>query len=511
METPALQSEQQRPRQTLASNGSVAPLDEIQGSPSPYHRVDDGDSKDGETSRYSILDLPEDILRHIHSLMPMDAAARAACISHAFLSSWRCYPKLILSWQMLCSKARGERVSLRRRINSILRNHTGIGLKILRLYLYHQVSSYPYIDSWLQVAVTPDIEELTLKLYKKYKFPCSILSDGARKSIRSLQLDSCVLRPTPELGPLRSLTRLRLRSVCITGDELECLLSNSLALEHLDLNNCNEIIILKIPSVLQRLSYMEVFGCLNLRVVENKAPSLTSFTLTGEVPELSFGEASQMMKVLGLHRANVVYYARAKLPSIMPNLETLDLSSSTEVDTPMLPTKFLNLKHLAIQISVETFSPSYDYFSLASFLDACPSLETWNLDVYPEDMEHESIFGGASHLRQLPEFRHNHLKSVEIMGFSSAKCLVELTCYIVKSAVSLERLTLDTLHGGGRCSGQDDNGPFCWSYSKAVVEEASRGVAAIREYIKEKVPPTVKLIVHEPCPRCHATAVDYDR
>ncbi|CAL5009069.1 unnamed protein product [Urochloa decumbens] len=466
METPALQSEQQRPRQTLASNGSVAPLDEIQGSPSPYHRVDDGDSKDGETSRYSILDLPEDILRHIHSLMPMDAAARAACISHAFLSSWRCYPKLILSWQMLCSKA---------------------------------------------LAVTPDIEELTLKLYKKYKFPCSILSDGARKSIRSLQLDSCVLRPTPELGPLRSLTRLRLRSVCITGDELECLLSNSLALEHLDLNNCNEIIILKIPSVLQRLSYMEVFGCLNLRVVENKAPSLTSFTLTGEVPELSFGEASQMMKVLGLHRANVVYYARAKLPSIMPNLETLDLSSSTEVDTPMLPTKFLNLKHLAIQISVETFSPSYDYFSLASFLDACPSLETWNLDVYPEDMEHESIFGGASHLRQLPEFRHNHLKSVEIMGFSSAKCLVELTCYIVKSAVSLERLTLDTLHGGGRCSGQDDNGPFCWSYSKAVVEEASRGVAAIREYIKEKVPPTVKLIVHEPCPRCHATAVDYDR
>jgi hypothetical protein len=47
----------------------------------------------------------------------------------------------------------------------------------------------------------------------------------------------------------------------------------------------------------------------------------------------------------------------------------------------MLPTKFLNLKHLSIQISGWTLSPSYDYFSLVSFLDASPSLETWYLNV----------------------------------------------------------------------------------------------------------------------------------
>ncbi|CAL5009534.1 unnamed protein product [Urochloa decumbens] len=506
METPALQSEQQRPRQTLASNGSVAPVDEIHGSPSPCHRVDGGDSKDEETSGYSTPDLPEDIWRHIHSLLPMDAAARAACLSHAFLSFWRCYPKLTLSWQMLCSKAHGG--SLRHRINSILRNHTGIGLKILRLNLDDQDSSFPYIDSWLQVAVTPGIEELTLELYKKYKFPCSILSDGVRNSIRSLQLDSCVFHPTPELGPLRSLTRLRLRSVRITGDELERFLSNSLALEHLDLHYCKEITILKVPYVLQQLSYLRVFGCWNLRVIENKAPSLSIFSLTGKVSKLSIGEASQVMKILGLRRANVVYYARAKLPSIMPNLETLNLASSAEVDTPMLPTKFLNLKHLAIQISGATFSPSYDYFSLASFLDACPSLETWNLDVSQKNMEHESIFGGSSHLRQLPECGHDHLKSVEIIGFNSAKSLVELTCYIVKSAVSLERLTLDTLHGDGRCSGENDLDQMCCPISQAVLEEASRGVAAIRKYIEDKVPPTAKMTVFEPCPRCHTTTVD---
>ncbi|RCV29391.1 hypothetical protein SETIT_6G009700v2 [Setaria italica] len=523
METPALQSEQERPRQTTASNGSTAPVvDGIQGTtPSPSRRVDGGDSKDGETSGCSIPDLPMDIWRHIHSLMPMDAAARAACLSHAFLSSWRCYPKLTLNMHALCYKPRAfgnyffptyDGGNLTCRIDSILRNHSGIGLKILRLDLYGQFRSFPYIDSWLQVAVTPGIEELTLRLHEKYKLPCSILSDGVRNSIRSLQLDCCVFRPTPEPGPLRNLTKLSLMRVRITGDELECLLSNSLALEHLDLTGCDEIIILKVPSVLQQLCQVTVIVCRNLRVIENKAPSISSFTLTGEVSTLSLGEASQKMKVLGLDHANAVHYARAKLPAIMPNLERLYLCCN-EVDTPMLPTKFLNLKHLYIQTIAPTFSPYLDYFSLASFLDACPSLESWNLEVsHQEVMEHESIFGGSSHLRQLPECRHHHLKSVGIIGFSSAKSLVELTCYIVKSAVSLERLTLDTLPFVSRCSGANKH-EDCTSISisKSLFEEVPRGVAAIRKYIEDKVPPTAELTVLELCPRCHTTIVDEDR
>jgi len=91
--------------------------------------------------------------------------------------------------------------------------------------------------------------------------------------------------------------------------------------------------------------------------------------------------------------------------------------------------------------------------------------------------------------------------------------LIELTCCIVKSAVSLKRLTLDTLRGGGRCSGGnggDCSDQICSAVSKAVVEEAFRGVAAIRKYIEDKVPSTAKLIVLEPCPRCHSTTVlDY--
>jgi hypothetical protein len=92
---------------------------------------------------------------------------------------------------------------------------------------------------------------------------------------------------------------------------------------------------------------------------------------------------------------------------------------------------------------------------------------------------------------------------MKMSAFSSAKSLIELMCYIVKNAVSLGRLVLDTLYGF-RCSGEDTRVTRCYSMSKSVLEEATRAVAAIRMYFKDKIPKTVKLTVVEPCTRCHA-------
>ena len=43
----------------------------------------------------------QDIWRHIRFLMPLQDAARAACVSRAFLSSWRCLPDITISWKTL--------------------------------------------------------------------------------------------------------------------------------------------------------------------------------------------------------------------------------------------------------------------------------------------------------------------------------------------------------------------------------------------------------------------------
>ncbi|VAH16764.1 hypothetical protein VPH35_008273 [Triticum aestivum] len=497
-----------RRRQNLAQNGVNRRKDSL------YQQVGDGDSQNGETLTYSMPYLPEDIWHRIHSLMPMRDAARAACLSRAFLHSWRCHPNLALDWQTLCSKSKGGGANFSRKIDSIIRNHSGFGLKRLKLDIFDDDRTLPYIDSWLQFAVTPGIEELTLVLYKKYNFPCSLLSDGVRNSIRYLELRRSAFRPMAELGPLRSLTSLHLCSVRITGDEVGCFLSNSPALEQLELYDCKEIIFLKIPCMLQRLRCLSVFSCWMLQLIECKAPNLSSIYASGENIKLSLSEAL-CMKELCMCFPNVISYALAELPSIMPNLETLEIGSEDEVvNTPMLPTKFIHLKHLNIQIT-----ESDDYFHLASFLDASPSLETLFLDVSKdkEYVDRESVFGGSSlHLRQLPEDRHVclKLKRVEIIGFSSAKSLIELTRCIVKKAVSLELLVLDTLDGSDRCCGEYKCRPIgktvleenkCRPISETVFKEASRAVVAVRRFIEDQVPPTAKLSVLEPCTRCHSS------
>ncbi|KAG0522214.1 hypothetical protein BDA96_07G017400 [Sorghum bicolor] len=90
----------------------------------------------------------------------------------------------------------------------------------------------------------------------------------------------------------------------------------------------------------------------------------------------------------------------------------------------------------------------------------------------------------------MPDLRHGYLQSAKICGFSSAKCLVELACYILKSAVSLE---LDTIYAP-RCGGKNK---YCAPIANGVLKEAARALSAIRTYIENKVPSTVKLTVLE--------------
>ncbi|KAL6600444.1 hypothetical protein ACP70R_045244 [Stipagrostis hirtigluma subsp. patula] len=484
-------------------NGSTALKGKTKGLPCEQ----DDNSQAGKRVRYSGPDLPEDILRHIHSLMPLRDAARAACVSHAFLHSWRCHPNLIFNNKEFCFKKEyANGWNFCSKINHILSNHSGIGVTIFRLEFWglSKYNANHYLKSWLQVAVTPGIEELTLMLFKvkrMYKLRCSLLSNGVRDSIQKLQLGFCAFHPTAELGPFRSLINLHLHTVRITEDELGCLLSNSFALQRLELTWCNQIICLNIPCVLLHLSSLKVFVWERLKLIESKAPNLSNLSLHGKQVKLILGETLKL-KSVDMSHSNLVSHARANFPASMPNLETLAISSCHEmINTPLLPTKFLYLKHLAISLHGWMLSPSYDYFSLVSFLDASPSLETLVLNLSQVHMQQESIFKDpTSHLRQMPEHPLDHLKSVKIAGFSSAKSLVELTCHIVKNAASLECLTLDAFYGF-RCA--DKKSKRCYVINEDL-SEPPRALLAIRRYIEDKVPSTVKLNVVEPCSRCHA-------
>uniref|UniRef100_A0A453CQT4 At1g61320/AtMIF1 LRR domain-containing protein n=1 Tax=Aegilops tauschii subsp. strangulata TaxID=200361 RepID=A0A453CQT4_AEGTS len=180
------------------------------------------------------------------------------------------------------------------------------------------------------------------------------------------------------------------------------------------------------------------------------------------------------------------------------------------VNTPMLPDKLLHLKSLKIVLNGSgPCSPVYDTFSLASFLDASPALESFILRIERNAIIHYYDAGGDAYPRGKPAYQHDHLKRVMIAGFRSAKSLIKLVIHILESAPSLECLTLDTTPGGhGRklgdtsiCSAARMWGKCCYMSERAL-EEANRAVEAASRYIIGRVPSTVEFEVLEPCRQC---------
>ncbi|KAM0910449.1 hypothetical protein ACQ4PT_014127 [Festuca glaucescens] len=404
-----------------------------------------------------------------------------------------------------------------------MRKHSGTGVKTFTLRYCGSFINASYLNRWLEISVTPGIEELIFSVPRYYgmyyNFPCPILFNGSGNSIQHLNLrccnfyhlSSCNFHPMAGLG---GLTRLHLSEVHITGDELRQLISNSLNMEELKLAHCHKIISLKLPCLLHRLNYLNVFECRGLKVIENEAPNLCVVHINCTLEILRVGDLLQVkdLQMFDADETNLVHHARAKLPFIMPNLETLNIYSAGEkLITPMLAAKFLYLRNLQISLGDGDIRRgfSYDYFSLVYFLDACPVLENFVLCVSQTRVRQDLISAEDSHLRQMPEHRHNSIKNVKIAGFCAAKSLVELTCHILENATSLECLTLDAIYDNSSRLGADRSclhnkyGECRPVICRRMIAHAHSGLWAIGRYVVEKVPSTVKLDIKKLCGRCH--------
>ncbi|KAE8778321.1 hypothetical protein D1007_48753 [Hordeum vulgare] len=446
--------------------------------------------------------LPVDIMHHIYSILPLRDAAHAACVSHGFLLLWRCYSNLKLDVGTLGlahKKYEDWEIFLIDIVDRILRNHSGNGVETLDLGLLCCKNIDPsYLDRWLQIVVRLGIKQLNLQMTtfkkKEYSFPCSVLSDdAAASSIRSICLGGCAFRPTPTLGCLRRLKALSLFCVQITDEGLGHLLSKSFALEHIYLYECNEIICLKIPCMLQQLQVLTVKMCERLQVVEINAPRLSSFHFNGNLVKISVVDPSPLRDVSFSSpcRSRMLSYARTRLPSITRNVTSLTLLSYAEdVNIPMLHSKFPRLKKLEVKIK-----RPQDVMCLVSFLDASPALDSFILHVDVNVMRPDSVVGGenaADDPRWKPQCRHDCLREVRIIGFSSEKNLVQFVIYIVESTPRLESITLDTTFLSGRSCDINDKSrkmkTWCSMMTEGCIAEAHRAVKVANRYIAERVP-----------------------
>jgi len=282
--------------------------------------------------------LPEDIFDRLYSLVPLEDAARAACVSRGFLHSWRRYPRLVFNYKTLgldrfWKTEREDTLALTERdreykiesylvykIDHVLKKRSDIAVVkafILHLHPCPNIEA-SYIDKWLQFALKPGIEELELQMSllekrAEYNFPCSLLSNETGGSPQSLRLSSCAFHPRTALGCHKSLTSLDLSFVHITGKELGHLVSNCHALAKLFIYGCNGIIYFRVPGVLWHLNHFHVIECKKLRVIEINAPKLSSFACGENLPQISLGATEVKDITMSSSQPNTICYARTNL------------------------------------------------------------------------------------------------------------------------------------------------------------------------------------------------------
>jgi hypothetical protein len=118
--------------------------------------------------------LVQDIGCHIHSLIPMRDSARVACVSRTFQNAWLQHPNLILTRETLgFTFANGDITrSFTSIVDQILKKHSGNGMTTLELDISDCHDLNPcYLNDWLQIGITPGIENVNLMLPPEFKLP----------------------------------------------------------------------------------------------------------------------------------------------------------------------------------------------------------------------------------------------------------------------------------------------------------------------------------------------------
>lgn len=345
----------------------------------------------------------QDILGHIHSLMPMRDAAQAACVSHAFLRFWRSYARLNFDVYTLGLMDLGRRVppsfgpidkqefdddylkknspiirDFSARVDHIMHNHIGTGVQTFRLVPPYGLYIDPaLLNRWFQAVIAPGISEFYLYLDMGdeglgYSFPCSLLSSSNRpgcSTITSFSIAGCGLRSLDWVGCLTTLCTVHLHRMRVTGEQLTCFLSSSPGLQELQLSYCNDIVCLKIPCLLSRLRLLLVRNCNSLQRIGCDAPQLKSFGYVGlPTTQICLGDSSPLVRQMKMSSVTddeptgMLCYATTKLHSVAPNISSLVLSSCFEVSACMLAsdycycTKDIDILPLAINMFFFTAS-----------------------------------------------------------------------------------------------------------------------------------------------------------
>lgn len=190
--------------------------------------------------------LPDDIVHHILSLIPLKCAVRTSILSNRWKELWKS------TWIYTANLNFGEEFEggkdifhVSRLINRLLQIHRGNTIEIFRLYFSPAECFLPDIQRWIGFAVEKRVKHLHLDFTRELPIesgfhdwielpPCLFSCD----SLTILELCTCKLNVASEFRGFGSLKTLRLRRVETTACVVDRMLLKCPMLKELALIWC---------------------------------------------------------------------------------------------------------------------------------------------------------------------------------------------------------------------------------------------------------------------------------
>ncbi|XP_058089656.1 putative FBD-associated F-box protein At1g61330 isoform X2 [Magnolia sinica] len=419
-----------------------------------------------EKSDDKISELPEAVLHHILSLMPMKSATRTSILSRRWRDHWKyfsSYTKTLDFGEEFASVQTDEEFTTT--VDLYIQQHKGNKMETFRLFFEPGNRYRSDTEKWIEFATMSGVTELDLNFrhYNEYyigfpeaSVPCKPFNLPHClfncDSLIHLNLALCDFNCPLNFNGLQALKTLHLRRVHLTSEMLESVVSNCLLLEELNLRECFSLDYIKVSGPNLRLKILIVVARGSPKI-EISAPNLQSFHYCGALfYGHSFANFSQLVDVILYSRGYqhkkpehdyiqiLKELAHVKVLTVCNEpLKQIAISAKEKYHTwEELPITFDNLQELQLLLtstSDKSLSDLYTFFANCFF----PSLE--KLFIQVQAIEAIEYFDNIA-VKETSECIFDKLKLIKITGIMGHRNEMRLVKFLLEKATVLEALIL---------------------------------------------------------------------
>ncbi|XBJ06284.1 hypothetical protein VPH35_024928 [Triticum aestivum] len=383
--------------------------------------------------------LPYDVLRDILSRLSIKDVVRISTLSGEWRQQRICHPDLVFTKDTFGINMNTKRASWAAKfianVDSVLRplcsTPTTMTLDKFVVKFGLRIRHKYHIDRWVRFSIALRAKHIAFDFtvdvtcygatYDKYKyvFPLCNLSGPNGSCVTSLDLGYVWLKLPLSFSGITNLRNLRLSTVSISDDDLQCLLLSCALLECINIEWC----------------YLRVRHC-ELDMIELHAPNLTKFEFDDHPMQTVLTQSSKLSEAIFVSNLrvldgydDVLDYIFTELPTALPHVHTLLLLLTVN--------------------QVERFSNTHDCFMTLRHLNM-------NLDIFLGPYDDSWVMGFVNLLELAPllEELELHMDHDRFCSENPRTVLAtqgpphpELALYILRNATVLQRMVVDPVAG----------------------------------------------------------------